>query len=143
MDKLDNVGKSKVLEKWLNQLKIFSEKCYEEFMNINQVKKMYLILKEKNKINDNEDIFLKYHKYYAYDEIFGIDARGNILEEGDDKELRFTFMDSLKLLLLKKKYNRCKNRIRRKRGFFHFFGGIKKFFRNVLVFLHIIYKDFL
>ena len=101
MDKLDNVEKSKVLEKWLNQLKIFSEKCYEEFMNIKQVKKMYLILKEKNKINENEDIFLKYNKYYGYDEIFGIDARGNILEEGEDKELCEIFMDSLKLFLLK------------------------------------------
>ena len=101
MDKLDNVGKAKVLEKWLNQLKIFSEKCFEEFMNIKQVKQMYLILKEKNKINDNEDIFLKYNKFYGYDEIFGIDVRGNILEEGDDKALCEIFTDSIKLFLLK------------------------------------------
>ena len=98
MDKLDDVGKSKILEKWLNQLKIFAEKCYEEFVNIKQVKKMYLILKERNKINDNEDIFLKYNKYYGYDEIFGIDARGNILDIGDnDKKLNDVFTDSLKL----------------------------------------------
>ena len=102
MDKLDDVGKSKILEKWLNQLKIFAEKCYEEFVNIKQVKKMYLILKERNKINDNEDIFLKYNKYYGYDEIFGIDARGNILDIGDnDKKLNEVFTDSLKLFLLK------------------------------------------
>ncbi len=102
IEKLDDVGKSKVLEKWLNQLKIFAEKCYEEFINIKQVKKMYLILKEKNKINDNEDILLKLNKYYGYDEIFGIDARGNILEKGEsDIKLNEIFTDSLKLFLLK------------------------------------------
>ena len=58
MKKLDNIEKSKISEKWLNQLSIFVQKCYKEFVNIPQIKKLYLILKSKNKINDDKEIFL-------------------------------------------------------------------------------------
>ena len=127
MDELDDVGKSKVLEKWLNQLKIFAEKCYEEFMNIKQVKKMFLILKAKNKINENEDIFLKYNKYYGYDEIFGIDARGNLLEEEDDKKLSEIFRDSIKLFLFKKNVINIKEELEGKGFSFIFLEELKNF----------------
>ena len=62
-----------------------------------------MILKSKNKINDDKEIFYKYNDYYGYDEILGIDARGNLLPEEEnenDKNVSNLFRESLKIYLL-------------------------------------------
>ena len=142
MDTLDNVGKAKIIEKWLNQLTIFAEKCYNEFMNIKQVKKIYLILKEKNKINEDQDIFCKYNEYYGYDEIFGIDARGNMIEI--DKEKSDIFIDSIKLFLFKSNIFDIKSELEGNGVSFIFLEELKNlaemFWYSSILYLRIFYE---
>ena len=142
MDKLDNVGKAKIIDKWLNQLSIFSKKCYDEFMNIKQVKKMYLIFKEKNKINEDQDIFCKYNEYYGYDEIFGIDARGNYIEI--DKEKSDIFIDSIKLYLFKSNIFDIKSELEGNGVSFIFLEELKNlaemFWYSSILYLRIFYE---
>ena len=138
MEILDNVGKAQILEKWLNQLLIFSEKCYKEFMKIKQIKKAYLIFEEKKRINEDMPIVMKYDEYYAFDEIFGIDIKGNII-----KEIKDVILDSNKLFLIKKNVLDIKSELEGNGVSFIFLEELKNlaemFWYSSIIYLRLFY----
>ena len=91
--------KALLVRKLLYYIGKFSEKVYEEFINIKEISNAYFIFKTKGKLykeKDKTSAWINAQNFYTMDSIIGYDVDGNVIE---DKE-KSSCNDEMKAMLL-------------------------------------------
>ena len=91
--------KALLVRKLLYYIGKFSEKVYEEFINIKEISNAYFMFKTKGKLykeKDKTSAWINAQNFYTMDSIIGYDVDGNVIE---DKE-KSSCNDEMKAMLL-------------------------------------------
>jgi len=91
--------KALLVRKLLYYIGKFSEKVYEEFINIKEISDAYFIFKTKGRIDKEKDktsAWINAQNFYTMDSIIGYDVDGNVI---NDKE-KTSYNDEMRAMLL-------------------------------------------
>ena len=101
-----------LVRKLLYYIGKFSEKVYEEFINIKEISNAYFIFKTKGKLykeKDKTSAWINAQNFYTMDSIIGYDVDGNVIEDKEksscNDEMRAMLLIQHQLLNIKNELN--------------------------------------
>jgi len=104
--------KALLVRKLLYYIGKFSEKVYEEFINIKEISNAYFIFKTKGKLykeKDKTSAWINAQNFYTMDSIIGYDVDGNVIEDKEksscNDEMRAMLLIQHQLLNIKNELN--------------------------------------
>ena len=104
--------KALLVRKLLYYIGKFSEKVYEEFINIKEISNAYFIFKTKAKLykeKDKTSAWINAQNFYTMDSIIGYDVDGNVIEDKEksscNDEMRAMLLIQHQLLNIKNELN--------------------------------------